>query len=340
MVKYYRIALFVAVAIILAFIAKDQVSKASSNTALGESRSVQPLDQPAQLQPPIVQVQQEESASPPNQSQFAQVEGLIWNDLDRDGLQDLGENGILGVTVNLYNNSKALVGTSTTDGNGLYRFQNLSPGDYYAVILLPVSYVFSPKDQGVNELVDSDTDPNTAETNLATLIADENDLVWTTGLYSLTAVVQSPGTVQPPPPDLRVCDPAVGVYSLGGVSTLRLNLPADDYCLHVFLWNHAFSIGRIPGGAGRVLAEVTFLEAYYQERFVYKYEVAGEAGSIQVCYAVPIGMQAQIYFFDFYGPMFGEKKGQPSWELLQTTVENGIACAPAQTSGAYALIGK
>ena len=339
MIKYYRIALFVAVAIILAFIAKDVVSKASGNTALEQSRSVQALDQPAQLQNPPVQVQPEQPALPQNQSQPAQVEGLVWDDLDRDGRQDLGENGIPNVTVNIYDPSRRLVDTTTTDRNGLYRFRNLNPGDYYVAILPPISYVFSPKDQGENELVDSDADPSSAETNLATLIAGENDLVWTTGLYSLTAAVQPPGTVRPPPPDIRVCSP--GNYSLGGISTLRVNRLADGFCLHAFLWNHAFAIGRIPGGAGRVLAEVTFLEVFYQDRFTYKVEeVPGPVESIQVCYAVPLGMDAQIYFFDFYGPRFGERRGQPSWEPLPTTLVNGDACALSQTSGAYALIGK
>jgi hypothetical protein len=124
------------------------------------------------------------------------------------------------------------------------------------------------------------------------------------------------------------------------VVTLRVNRLAVDYCLNAYLWNHAFAIGRIPGGAGRVLAEVTFLEVYYQDRFVHAYDVPAETDSIQICYAVPLGKQAQIYFLDFYGPRFGTRTGQPSWEPLPTTVSNGIACATAQTSGAYALIGK
>ena len=88
------------------------------------------------------------------------------------------------------------------------------------------------------------------------------------------------------------------------------------------------------------MAEVTFLEVFYQGRFVYKYYVPGEAESIQVCYAVPLGMQTQIYFLDFYGPRFEERNGEPSWEPLQTTVVDDIACAVTQTSGAYTLIGK
>jgi hypothetical protein len=337
--QYYRIAILGVAAVIFAFLARDRVSRASGNTAPDEAGTTQTQNQPLQLPAPPEQAVQEESVSPQNQSTQAVVEGLVWNDLNRDGLQNLRELGIRNVTVNLYNTTRTLIGTAVTDVNGAYRFQDLTPGDYFVSILPPAGFVFSPKDQGVNELLDSDADLNSAETVLATLVAGENDLVWTTGLYSPTAALQpEPGTVQPPPTDIDVCNP--GTYSLGGISNLRVNRLAVDYCLRAYLWNNAFAIGRIPGGAGRILAEVTFLEFFYQDRFVYKYDVPGETDSIQTCYVVPIGMQAQIYFWDFYGARFGERRGKPAWEPLQTTVTNGIACAVTQTSGAYALIGK
>lgn len=338
-----RIAILGVVLVVLVFVARDQVGKAIGNTNSDGTGSSQTQNQPLQLKSPPTQTVLEESALPQNQSPLAQVEGLVWNDLNRDGLQAVNESSIPNVTVNLFNAAKSLVGTTTTDANGVYRFKNLDPGDYYVVILPPSGFVFSPRDQGENELVDSDADPNTAETMLATLVAGENDLVWTTGLYSPTAAVQpAPGSVQPPPGEIDVCYTEIfpRTFSLGGISTLRVNRLAESYCLHAFLWNHAFAVGRIPGGAGRMLADVTFVEFFDQDRFVYKYDVPGETDSLQVCYAVPLGMQAQIYFFDFYGPRFGERRGQPAWEPLQTTLENGIACAVSQTSGAYALIGK
>jgi SdrD B-like protein len=270
----------------------------------------------------------------------ATLYGLVWEDLDGNGLQDLEELGVPNVTVNLLDSARTIVATATTDSNGTYQFTNLSPGDYFVNLTPPTGFVFSPQDQGMNELVDSDTDPTTAETIPVTLVAGDNGLVFTTGIYSPTASLQAEaGTVQPPPNEINVCVP--GNYSLGGVSTLTVNQLATGYCLHAFLWNHSFALGRIPGGAGRILSAVTFVEYFYQGTFVYQYDVPGETDSIQVCYAVPTGMQAQIYFFDHYGPRFGHPhQGQPSWMPLQTTIQNGIACAVAQTSGAYALIGK
>ena len=144
------------------------------------------------------------------------------------------------------------------------------------------------------------------------------------------------GTVKPPPPEIVICEE--GVHSVGGVSTLEVNDLAPGYCLAAFLRNHAFALGRIPDGAGEVLAPITFVRVFYHGKLVY--ELPEEDGQAEICYAVPPGMTGQIYFFDFYGPRSGERSGQPSWEPLETTVSDGMACAAAQTTGAYALIGQ
>jgi hypothetical protein len=144
------------------------------------------------------------------------------------------------------------------------------------------------------------------------------------------------GTVKPPPSETKFCES--GLYSVGGVATFNVHSLAPGYCLEAFLHNKNFALGRIPEGAGSILANVTFLRVYYHGRFVY--EVPSEDGDIEICFAVPPDKQAQIYFYNHYGPRFGKGNGQPSWEPLQTTVEDGLACATAQTSGAYALIGQ
>jgi hypothetical protein len=146
----------------------------------------------------------------------------------------------------------------------------------------------------------------------------------------------NPGSVKPPPGEVTVCED--GVSSVGGMSTLTVTNLAPGYCLVASLRNHAFALGRIPDGAGEVLAHITVLRIFYLGRLIH--ELPEEDGEVQICYAMPPGKEAQLYFFNFYGPRFGDRTGQPSWEPLETTVENGIACTSAQTSGAYALIGQ
>ncbi len=64
----------------------------------------------------------------------------VWFDTDNDGLRDDGvEVGVSGVLVELYSvdllGNFTLVGTTTTDANGYYRFDGLPAGDY--VVVLP-----------------------------------------------------------------------------------------------------------------------------------------------------------------------------------------------------------
>ena len=95
--------------------------------------------------------------------------------------------------VSLLTSARTVAGTTTTNGNGAYQFKDVVPGDYFVSLVPPPGYVFSPQDQGVNELVDSDTDTTTAETLPVTLVAGENGLTFTTGIYSPIATPQAQG---------------------------------------------------------------------------------------------------------------------------------------------------
>ena len=68
----------------------------------------------------------------------------VWNDLDRDGIQDAGEPGIQGVTVQLYKDTNGngifnpavdqLTATTTTDSDGNYMFQVSEAGRFFVSI--------------------------------------------------------------------------------------------------------------------------------------------------------------------------------------------------------------
>ena len=146
------------------------------------------------------------------------------------------------------------------------------------------------------------------------------------------------GSVKPPHPEITICEDRVEPYSVGGVSTLTVNDLEPGYCIVAFLRKHAFAIGRIPDGAGDILAPITFLRVFHHGKLVP--ELPAEDGTVEICYAIPPGRDAEIYFLDFYGPHFKERTGQPAWEPLETTVDGAMACAAAQSTGAYAIIGQ
>ena len=143
------------------------------------------------------------------------------------------------------------------------------------------------------------------------------------------------GTVKPPPPDVEGCGPAD--YPLGGYAVIKASGLLSEYCVAGNL-RPPFAKGRLPKDAGKFLGDVVFVR--YFKNGDLQYDLPSGTSDVEVCFAVPPGSTPQIYFYDFYGPQFGKRKGQPDWVLLETTVVDGMACAPAMTSGAYGLVGQ
>ncbi len=98
----------------------------------------------------------------------ASLSGLVWNDLDHDGVQDTGEGKLAGVTVALTDATGNpvtdadgnAVGSATTAADGSYGFTNLKPGSYKVAVTNPdgANYVFTLANTGGNDSADSDTD--------------------------------------------------------------------------------------------------------------------------------------------------------------------------------------
>lgn len=88
------------------------------------------------------------------------VGDYVWIDTDKDGVQDAGEQVLAGVKVELLNGSGAVVGTTTTDAQGRYLFDELPAGTYQVRFTLTdeqaARYSFTGNDRGGNDATDSD----------------------------------------------------------------------------------------------------------------------------------------------------------------------------------------
>ena len=117
--------------------------------------------------------------------QPADIGDQVWNDVDGDGIQDTGEPGIAGVTVNLRNSStNALAQTTTTSAAGVYGFSGVPTGNYYVEFIPPPTYRFGPKyatgaTTPISSINDSDANLTTGRTDA---------FAWTSGGTSITAV--------------------------------------------------------------------------------------------------------------------------------------------------------
>jgi hypothetical protein len=90
------------------------------------------------------------------------IGNFVWDDLDQDGRQDVGEPGLAGVTVQLWNTAKTtLIAQTTTNSNGNYTLVAPLPGDYRVRVVLPnLGDNFTLKDNAVaGDLADSDINP-------------------------------------------------------------------------------------------------------------------------------------------------------------------------------------
>ena len=112
---------------------------------------------------------------------LANVGDRVWDDEDGDGIQDSGEPGIAGVTVELFTSGNVSVGTTITNSSGAYAFTDITPGDYYIVFTAPSGYVFSTQDAGGDDAIDSDADASGQTANF-TLVADTTNATIDAGL--------------------------------------------------------------------------------------------------------------------------------------------------------------
>ncbi|CAA6815135.1 MAG: Unknown protein, partial [uncultured Sulfurovum sp.] len=108
---------------------------------------------------------------------------LVFEDFNKDGIQDIGESGVSAVKVTLFNNdTDEEVATTSTDENGLYEFAHVDPEfNYYVQFTVPTGFVVSPQDQD-NDTLDSDAD-ETGRTEVVVLEADQINSSVDMGIY-------------------------------------------------------------------------------------------------------------------------------------------------------------
>jgi hypothetical protein len=116
--------------------------------------------------------------------QPASIGDKVWVDTNGNGIQDGGESGLSGVTVNLYKTSdpSTPVATTTTDANGIYKFENQPAGSYFVEFVPPTGYSFTQPDQGGNDALDSDANVATGRTPSATVAAGATNNDFDAGL--------------------------------------------------------------------------------------------------------------------------------------------------------------
>jgi len=136
----------------------------------------------------------------------AQIGDYVWQDDDRDGIQDPNEDGIEGVMVILQipgESNPTNIDTTFTDADGFYFF-NVIPGDYKVLFINPGGLTFTDPNQGSNDALDSDVDPTMGMTGVYTIGPGEINLTIDAGLFPKCDNITDPGEIGP---DQFLCGP-------------------------------------------------------------------------------------------------------------------------------------
>jgi hypothetical protein len=113
----------------------------------------------------------------------ATIGDFVWNDFNHNGIQDSGEPGFSNVVVRLLDCSDNVLRTTNTSSLGRYYFTDLQPGSYKVQFVAPAGCIFTLRDQGVNDAVDSDASLADGRTICVTLVSGEINLTVDAGLF-------------------------------------------------------------------------------------------------------------------------------------------------------------
>ncbi|GAB4146555.1 MAG: hypothetical protein Tsb009_19280 [Planctomycetaceae bacterium] len=143
----------------------------------------------------------------------------VWHDTDGDGIQDNGETGLGGLTVQLFavqpSGPDTLVETTTTDVIGSYRFTNLPEGNYWLQFQQLNGFQFSPKDR-TDDFLDSDVDSR-GMTDEFFLRAGQNDGTHDAGMFR--SIIPAAPTVTGPNGTVNTDRPTLTWKAVSGAAT-------------------------------------------------------------------------------------------------------------------------
>ncbi len=89
----------------------------------------------------------------------ATIGDRVWEDANRNGIQDTGESGLAGMTVTLYDSASNPLAVTQSGVDGVYAFSNLLSATYLVGITSPGGYVVTTAFAGSDTGLDSNAGP-------------------------------------------------------------------------------------------------------------------------------------------------------------------------------------
>lgn len=114
------------------------------------------------------------------------IGNFVWEDINRNGVQDVEEPGISNFTVILSGTNgigEIVSETVLTDSDGYFQFENIYPGNYYVTFSKPEEYRASPQNSTSDTSRDSDADEETGESDPLVIVSGYSNLTLDAGFY-------------------------------------------------------------------------------------------------------------------------------------------------------------
>ncbi|GEM_PF-639286 len=185
---------------------------------------------------------------------LANITGIAFDDVNKDGLQGGNEPMIGGVTVTLFDSNNNQIGTTTTDANGNYAFNEIMAGSYYIAFDVSTNfagienYLGTIQDAGDDDF-DSDADPNTGRTNTFNFNPSDGDGLYDAGYFEGTGSVT--GSVFNDLNENGLQDP--NEPGIGGVKVTVIAPDGTPINTSTSNEDGTFSVDGIPSGTVTVL---------------------------------------------------------------------------------------
>ena len=173
----------------------------------------------------------------------------VWHDANMNGVQDAGEAGISGVTVQLKNAAGSVIGSTVTDATGYYNF-SVDAGTYSVAVVAPPGYLSTAKDAGGNDALDSDINA-AGQSALVTVAAGQNYKDLDAGLYKTASIgdrvwFDANGNGTQDAGEAGVCGVKVNLYNAAGAVVASATTDASGNYLFSNLVPGNYYLGFVP----------------------------------------------------------------------------------------------
>ena len=233
-------------------------------------------------------------------SQSATIGSTVWNDINRNGIQDTNEPGLTNITLQLFDCSTTGLVTSvqTTNGGG-FNFEGTFPSNVFLRVVLPSGFLITTRDAGADDALDSDFDPITGSTHCFTINctnATSSDCIqtnWGVGLFQVLPCARGPGYWKTHPgawPETNVVIAGTNYFS-----TNAWNLMANgaDKSLTLFRQVLAARLNELAGNDVSCITQELADAEMWLEEFPRGSNVRGSSEAWQL--AAPIAERLEAY---------------------------------------------